>query len=350
MISVIGLGNIGSMIARELAKHFDVIALDSDRSKVEQIPEARGIVGDIKDAADIIKRGDAAVVALPGQVAYPYVKKLLGWGVNVIDISYSPENPFDLDHLAKTAGALYIPDCGFAPGLSNMLAYRLYKKYGADEIEIVVGGLPESPAEPFLHSVTWSVEGLIDEYTRKASVISKNRIESINPLDEIGSINIEGYGEFEYFTSDGLRTLLSTVKVKNLSEKTIRVKGHLERMKFLQEMGYFSDENVGGTSARKISEHVFARFRTTGHDLCILLVRSSDTSKHSLLVARGAESRTAMSMLTGIPAASVSRLVAEGKITGQGTVPPELIAENNKNYSLILQDLTNAGAVFDSNF
>ncbi|MGC8515648.1 MAG: saccharopine dehydrogenase family protein [Thermoplasmata archaeon] len=350
MISVVGLGNIGSMIARELSNHVEVIAVDSDRSKVEQIPEARGIVGDLNEAADIIKRSEAAVVALPGQVAYPYVKKLLGWGVNVIDISYSPENPFDLDRIARSAGALYIPDCGFAPGLSNMLAYRLYRKYAADEIEIIVGGLPENPTEPFLHSVTWSVEGLIDEYTRKASVISKNSIKSVNSLDEIGSISIEGYGDFEYFTSDGLRTLLSTVKVKNLSEKTIRVKGHLERMKFLQEMGYFSDEKVGRTSARKISEHIFGRFRSTGHDLCILLVRSGDASKHSLLTARGTESRTAMSLLTGIPAASVSRLVVEGKITGQGTVPPELITENDENYSAILQDLTKAGAVFDSNF
>ena len=132
MISVIGLGNIGSMIARELSKHFEVVALDSDKSKVERIPEVRGVVGDIKDAADIIRRSQAAVVALPGQVAYHYVKKLLGWGINVIDISYSPENPFDLDSTARSAGALYIPDCGFAPGLSNMLTYRLYKKYAAD--------------------------------------------------------------------------------------------------------------------------------------------------------------------------------------------------------------------------
>jgi lysine 6-dehydrogenase len=350
MISVIGLGNIGSMIAKELSNHYEVTAVDSERSKVEQIPEARGIVGDINDAAGIIRRSEAAVVALPGQVAYPYVKKLLGWGINVIDISYSPQNPFDLDETARSAGALYIPDCGFAPGLSNMIAYRLYKKYAADEIEIVVGGLPESPVEPFLHSVTWSVEGLIDEYTRKASIISHDRIKRVNPLDEIGSISIEGYGDFEYFTSDGLRTLLSTVKISSLSEKTIRMKGHLERMKFLQDMGYFSDEKIQGTSPRKVSEHIFGRYRSSGHDLCILVVRSGDSSKHSILIARGNENRTAMSMLTGTPAASVSRLVVEGKITGQGTVPPEFIAENDDNYSAIMQDLRKAGASFDSNF
>jgi lysine 6-dehydrogenase len=350
MISVIGLGNIGSMIARDLTDHFEVVVVDSERSKVDQIPEATGIVGDINDAAGTIRRSEAAVVALPGQVAYPYVKKLLGWGINVIDISYSPENPFDLDDIARSAGALYIPDCGFAPGLSNMLAYRLYKKYAASEIEIVVGGLPERPVEPFLHSVTWSVEGLIDEYTRKASVISHGRIETVNPLDEIGSITVDGYGDFEYFTSDGLRTLLSTVKVNSLSEKTIRIKGHLERMKFLHEMGYFSDERIQGTSPRKLSEQIFGRYILAGNDLCILVVRSDDTAKHSILTARGNEKRTAMSMLTGIPAASVCRLVMNGKVTGQGTVPPELIAENDYNFSTIQRDLTKAGASFDSNF
>ena len=197
MISVIGLGNIGSIIAQELANYYEVVALDSDRSRVERIAGIRGLVGQLDDVAGIIRESDLVVVALPGQVAFPYVKRILEWGINVIDISYSPENPYNLESIARSSGATYVPDCGFAPGLSNMLAYRLFKKSAADDIEIIVGGLPERPVEPFLHSVTWSVEGLIDEYTRKASIISDYKLKCVNPLDEIGSVNLPGYGDFE---------------------------------------------------------------------------------------------------------------------------------------------------------
>ena len=349
MISVIGLGNIGSIIAQELANYYEVVALDSDRSRVERIAGIRGLVGQLDDVAGIIRESDLVVVALPGQVAFPYVKRILEWGINVIDISYSPENPYNLESIARSSGATYVPDCGFAPGLSNMLAYRLFKKSAADDIEIIVGGLPERPVEPFLHSVTWSVEGLIDEYTRKASIISDYKLKCVNPLDEIGSVNLPGYGDFEYFTSDGLRTLLTTMKVRNLSEKTIRFRGHLDRMRFLDEMGYFSEEMIDGVSTRKISERIFGKYRSADKDICILLVRTGDGSKHSMLTANGNGKETAMSMLTGIPAVAVSRLLLDGRIDGNGVIPPELIAEDDHNFSTILEHLTKSGATFVSN-
>ena len=349
MISVIGLGNIGSLIASKLSEGNDVVALDSDKDRVDALRDVKGISGSIMESADIIKKSDLVVVALPGQVAYLQVKKLLEWGLNVVDVSYSPENPYDLDKLARSNGSLYIPDCGFAPGMSNILAYNLYSKFGVQDIEIIVGGLPEEAKEPFLHSVTWSVEGLIDEYTRKAKILSNYKIKELEPLDEIGSLILPGFGEFEYFISDGLRTLLSTLKIRNLSEKTIRIKGHLGKIKVLRDLGYFSDDEIEGTTARKLSEHIFSRFRRPGRDLCILTVRSADGSKFSTLTAMGDRDHTAMSLLTGLPAVSVSKLIIDGRIEGVGTFPPELISESSENFGYIIRELTDSGIEFKSN-
>lgn len=349
MISVIGLGNIGSLIATKLSESNDVVALDSEKKKLEGLRNVKGIAGSIMESADIIKKSDLVVVALPGQISNLYVKKLLEWGLDVVDVSYSPEDPYDLDKPARSTGSLYVPDCGFAPGMSNMLAYNLYSKYNVQDIEIIVGGLPEEAREPFLHSVTWSVEGLIDEYTRKAKVISNYKVKSLNPLDEIGSLILPGLGEFEYFISDGLRTLLSTLKIRNLSEKTIRIKGHLDKMKVLRDLGYFSDEKIDGTTARKLSEQIFSRFKTEGRDVCILIARSTDGSKSLTLTAKGSVDHTAMSLLTGLPAVSVSKLIIEGNIEGTGMLPPELISENSKNLSYIIRELTASGVDFKSN-
>ena len=170
----------------------------------------------------------------------------------------------------------------------------------------------------------------------------------MDPLDEIGSLVLPGLGEFEYFISDGLRTLLSTLKIRNLSERTIRIKGHLGKMKVLRDLGYFSDEEIGGTTVRKLSEHIFSRFRVTGRDLCILIVRSVDGSKSSMLTARGNRNHTAMSLLTGLPAVAVSKLIIDGRIEGIGTFPPELISENSENFSYIIRELTESGIEFKS--
>ena len=81
------------------------------------------------------------------------------------------------------------------------------------------------------------------------------------------------------------------------------------KMKVLRDLGYFSDDEIEGTTARKLSEHIFSRFRIPGRDLCILTVRSADGSKSSTLTAMGDRDHTAMSLLTGLPAVSVSKLI-----------------------------------------
>ncbi len=349
MIAVVGLGNIGSRIASELSKTNEVVAVDADKERVERADAAFKVAGTVEDASDRIKESEVIVAALPGQAAYKTVKKILSWGKKVVDISYTPENSYNLESIAKKTGALYIPDCGFAPGLSNIFAYRIHRLFSAEDVEIIVGGLPREPVEPFLHSITWSAEGLIDEYTRAATVIQDYSTKVVDPFSSIGTLELSGFGEFEYFTSDGLRTLLSTMHIKNLSEKTLRIKGHIDRMIFLREMGFFSEKPIDRISPRKLTEGVFNKFRA-GDDFCILLVRSGDKKKEILLTAEGTETTSAMSTLTALPAVTVARLVHDGRIDAEGILPPELIAENNDNYTAILHDLKAAGAKVVTNF
>ena len=145
-------------------------------------------------------------------------------GKAVVDTSFMEEDPFTLDETARRHRAIYVPDAGYAPGATNILSGRMYKKEGVKRIEIIVAGLPVSCTEPFRHALTFNVEGMIDEYTRPARILRAGKVETVDPLSEISAVPFSG-SMYDAFYSDGLRTLLRTVSVEEMFEKTLRYPG-----------------------------------------------------------------------------------------------------------------------------
>lgn len=91
-----------------------------------------------------------------------------------------------------------VPDCGVAPGLSNLLVGRAISKLDqVEEVNIMVGGLPEVPVPPLGYTITWSVEGLIDEYTRKAKIVENGEVVEIEALTGLEEIDFPGVGKLE---------------------------------------------------------------------------------------------------------------------------------------------------------
>ena len=91
-----------------------------------------------------------------------------------------------------------------------------------DEIENVklrVGALPENPTNALKYNLTWSTDGLINEYGNPCEAIVKGKLKLLQPLEGYERLIIEGV-EFEAFnTSGGLGTLARSMesKVKNLN-------------------------------------------------------------------------------------------------------------------------------------
>ncbi|MBS7637268.1 saccharopine dehydrogenase, partial [Candidatus Bathyarchaeota archaeon] len=150
-----------------------------------------------------------------------------------------------LDERAIEAGVTIIPDCGVAPGLSNMLVGRSAQKLDeVHSIHILVGGIPARAEPPLGYTITWSPEDLLDEYTRKVRIVRDGMLTEVEPLTGLENMDLPGVGTLEAFYTDGLRTLLRTVKAREMWEKTLRYPGHVEKIRLLRDLGFLDGESI----------------------------------------------------------------------------------------------------------
>ncbi|MDP8012134.1 MAG: saccharopine dehydrogenase C-terminal domain-containing protein [Thermoplasmata archaeon] len=341
MITVLGAGNIGFAIIDDLYKDFDVAAVDVSKKALDKLPIEKKYLGDVVKNKEIIERSDLIISALPGSIAFDAISKLLKMGKNVVDVSYMPEDPYAFKRIVEDNKLFLIPDAGFAPGLSNIISGYLYKTMKKiEKIEIYVAGLPLKRIPPLDYTITWNVEGLIDEYTRKARYIKNGKIVSIDPLENIEPFCISSIGSFESFYSDGLRTMLKTIKIKNIFEKTLRYPSHLEKIKLLKEMGYFSTDEIDGCVPRELSIKLFKKLEIETEDISILLVRGFAKNTKDVFVYDKYDKEkhmTSMSRMTGYTAAIISRIALENEF--KGIMPPEKLGFDKKLYEKIKNEM-----------
>ncbi len=371
-ILVLGAGNIGLAIIHDLLfmepKVSEVHVVDANNKRLKEIRKIfrdrniKTITADVTKRSELLKLlNDVDVVcsSLPGRISHRVIKEILTQGISVVDTSYSPEDPFELSNLARDAKATYIPDSGFCPGISNLLiGYAASKLESIKNVQIIVGGLPQNPKPPLYYTLTWSIEDLIEEYTRVARVIRDNEIKLIDPLSKIMRINLEGLGTFEAIYTDGLRTLLKTIKAENMSEITIRYPGHLSKIKTLRDLGFLDDREIIVMGQR-------IKPRSIAIALLRDLMRSDDPRDIAILriiidgYLKGNVSRyqfdlvdkydevtglTAMSRTTGFTCAIIARLVAKKKID-PGVVPLELIGKKENLYESIIREFQKRNVV-----
>ena len=366
-ILVLGCGNIGSVIATDLAESMpstDIVIADKRRSKAEKVAaliQKRNVAGiqldacNYRELVDNMKMFDVVVGALPGDIGYQSVKAAIDANVDLVDVSYMPENPLTLNKDATKAGVTIIPDCGVAPGISNVfIGHAISKLDNVESVHVMVGGLPEESVPPLGYTLTWSTEGLIDEYTRKAKIVENGEVKEVEALTGLEEVEFPGAGKLEAFYTDGLRTLLHTTKdVKTMWEKTLRYPGHVEKIRLLKALGFFDErpievENVC-LSPRKITVKLFeAKLRRPEiKDILAMKVEISGM-KEGLkkryiyhLLDRYDEKRgvTAMARTTAYPASILTQLTVQEIIEERGVVPLEKLCVEEENFNKILAEL-----------
>ena len=125
-----------------------------------------------------------------------------------MDIAFFPEDPFQLDELAKENGVIAVMDCGVAPGMSNVfVGYVDHLLDETDSVLIYVGGLPEIREWPYDYKAVFSPVDVIEEYVRPARYIENGKLVVRPALTDAELLNFPGVGTLEAFNSDGLRTL-----------------------------------------------------------------------------------------------------------------------------------------------
>jgi len=370
-ILVLGYGNIGSVIARDIAESMpsvEVVIAGRSRSRAEEIATTidRDNVSWIQlDASNRHKLVDACdgfglvVGALPGEVGYQSIKACIDAKVDMVDVSYMPEDPLMLSEDATRAGVTIIPDCGVAPGLSNILVGHAISKL--DQVEVVhimVGGLPEETVPPLGYVVTWSVEDLVEEYTREAEIVKDGKVIKVEALSGLEEVEFPGVGKLEAFYTDGLRTLLHTVKgVESMWEKTLRYPGHVEKIKLLKTLSFFDEEPVAVENTRVSPRRLTIKLlekklrRPEIKDVIIMSVEVSGVKKglrnrclyHLLDRYDEEHGVTAMARTTAYTASVIAQLAARKAIEEKGIIPPERLGVREPLFDEIIAQLKRRG-------
>ncbi len=130
----------------------------------------------------------------------------------------------------------FVPQCGLAPGFISIAAQSLIKKFDSlQSVKMRVGALPINPNNALKYSLTWSTDGLINEYGNTCYGIEDGKPTALLPLEGYETISVDGLIYEAFNTSGGLGTLADTYKNKitTMNYKTIRYPGHCEQIKLL---------------------------------------------------------------------------------------------------------------------
>jgi len=251
-----GAGHIGQTIASLLSNCGDYQVKVVDRSadavaKLAHLPIKTAQV-DTTDAAALraeLKGFDAVINALPYHLAIMAATQALEAGCHYFDLTEDVTATRAIMQMADGAKTAFMPQCGLAPGFIGIVAHHLSKKFTQlREVQMRVGALPAFPTNSLKYNLTWSVDGLINEYCHPCEAIRDGQIIEVLPLEGLEHFSLDGT-EYEAFnTSGGLGTLCETLKgrVQTLDYKTVRYPGHCDIMKMLlQELGMqFDQENL----------------------------------------------------------------------------------------------------------
>ena len=370
-ILVVGCGKIGSVAIKDISesmRNTDVVVADKDEVKAREVSENIGgenvswiklDVSNQKELVSFMKNFDIVLGFLPGNLGYKLMKACIQAGANLVDVSFTPENPLNLNEEALKSNVTIVPDFGLAPGISNFLVGNAVKKLDkVNNVYIMVGGLPEKPVPPLGYTITWSPESLIDEYTRKARIVRKGKMTEVEVLSGLELIDFPEVGKLEAFYTDGLRTLLYTIRnVKEMWEKTLRYPGHAEKVKLLKDLGFFSEKpvRIDGLNVvpRKLTAKLFEQklSKPKVKDVVVLIVEVSGFQNGEQiryvyrLLDHYDEKReiTAMARTTAYPASITAQLILRNIVKEVGVIPPEKLGMDDEFSNSFLKELEKRG-------
>jgi saccharopine dehydrogenase-like NADP-dependent oxidoreductase len=251
-VMVVGAGRIGASIAKLLhaTGDYDVIVADRDSDALGRITAAAPLRTFRLEVEGGVEQLKQRLRALPGcpkvavisacsfDVNRSIALAALEAGVSYFDLTEDVETTRHIRALAAeaAAGQIFMPQCGLAPGFIGILASSMVGGFDRlDAIKMRVGALPEYPHNHLMYHLTWSTEGVINEYCKPCETIHRGRRQEVPALDGLERFAIDGI-EYEAFnTSGGTGTLCETLegKVQALDYKTVRYTGHRDLVAFL---------------------------------------------------------------------------------------------------------------------
>ncbi|MCS6917681.1 MAG: saccharopine dehydrogenase C-terminal domain-containing protein [Chitinophagales bacterium] len=357
-VVVLGAGMVGRAMAADLSDRYHVTAADLSAENLERLPAGIASVQADLSRPEVLHRivapADLVIGAVPGFMGFATVQHVLECGKNIVDISFFAEDCFELDALAQQRQVTAIVDCGVAPGLFNIVAGYHHQRMQVDNLVAMCGGLPVRRTLPFQYKAPFSPVDVLEIYTRPARIVVNGSVRTVPALSNVEEVHLEPVGTLEAFDTDGLRSMLRTMKIPNMCEKTLRYPGHAALMKALRAMGLFSESPlmVNGQQVKPIDfacALLFPHWKLEpGEEEFTLLsiqLEGREQNEYKCLNYHLYDrydpntQTTSMARTTGYTATAAASAVLEGLYTRKGISPPEYLGEQEPVFHFIMDYL-----------
>lgn len=239
-VLILGAGKIGIAVAEMLADkpEYDVTLADGDAAALAARAPAgvATLAVDVSDPFALVAALDgqqAAISALPYFLNQLVAEACAKARVHYFDLTEDVATARRIRDLAEGAGSVFVPQCGLAPGFVDVVAMDLVNRFDAPhDVRLRVGALPQFPDNALKYNLTWSVDGLINEYCNPCESIHEGRFMEVPPLEGLEDFVLDGVRYEAFSTSGGVASLCETLagRVRNLNYKTVRYPGHRDLM------------------------------------------------------------------------------------------------------------------------
>ena len=371
-IKILGSGKVGTKIIKELYLDHTVIAVDSDETKLQEIKKLTRIETEQADLTKkqdidrILQQDDTDLIinALPGSIGYKILANTIDYGIDSINLSLFKQNPLELDQRAKDKGVTAIVDAGIAPGLNNLILGYHSQQMEVEKYKCYVGSLPYERNLPLQYKAPYSPLDVLKDYIQKAHYIEDNKKIVKDGLSDPEYIDIDDIGTLEAFNTVGIRTLMETMDIPNMTEKTLRYPGHRKLMKTLIELGFLSDTpvNINGKNIKPLeltSKLLFPKWQLKKGEaeFTVMLViiegkkEGNDKKVEYTLFQKDGEESTSNSLAqtAGSTCAAITELLLSNNKITEGIVPPEYLGYSKDNFIFVWQYLKDNEINIDKN-
>jgi saccharopine dehydrogenase-like NADP-dependent oxidoreductase len=340
-VVVMGGGKIGSIIAEMLAETGDyrIKVLDRSADALAAIPAHPHIATATVDMTDA-KALDAALTgafavlsAAPFHLTGRVAEAAARVGCHYLDLTEDVATTRTVKALAQNAKTAFIPQCGLAPGFISIAGAELARGFErVEELRLRVGALPRYPSNSLGYNLTWSTEGVINEYCEPCEALVDGELREVEPMEGLETFSLDGVTYEAFNTSGGLGSLAEVLagKAKNLNYKSVRYPGHCALMRTL-----LSDLNL--RHRRDLLKDVLeGAVPGTEQDVVVFFVTASGWRNGRLMQEsyagkvlgehRGQHFWSAIQITTAAGICTVLDLLVQGRLPQQGYVRQEEIA------------------------
>lgn len=283
-VLVMGAGKIGSLIAFLFAysNNYSVYLADNQpqvasMQKLTHLPNFSYLELDAHDreaiSATIQKNNIEAIISsLPFTSTLSIAKVAAENQIHYFDLTEDVKTTQAIHELSANTTKAFVPQCGLAPGFISIIAQHIMHQFEKlDTVKMRVGALPINVSNELKYALTWSTDGLINQYGNVCHAIENGKKVALQPLEGLEKINLDGLDYEAFNTSGGIGSLGDSYykKIVNLSYKTIRYPGHCEKMKFLMNDLRMNEDRE---TLKRIMEHAIPR---TYQDVVLVYVSAS---------------------------------------------------------------------------